>query len=295
MKRTGFLIAACALLAGCQPRARVCLTQEQSRRLNLTFTDALATDADGSVFLMTRDNVVRYDPGKHEVEELLRAGRAGLADLAVADGDVLLALGRTALYAVFAGELVEVLKLPGEGLRASCCGDYVYVLVRTASGEVGLLRYGFGAKQVEPLMLTRQRVSAICAVHGGCLIASGGSLYKLFVPAAGGDGAAEREAHRVLLLAMAGKEIVSVAADPHEKLVYFAGAKMTYAWAKRRVVPLFPTGGQVDYRRRVLTIASPGARQVVQLVKPASRARQMLGGARPAVLPPAPQPATAGN
>ena len=288
MKRILFLVAACALHAGCQPSARVLLTEEQARRLNLSFTDALASDSHGSVFLLARGDVVRYDQARHEIEYLLRQARTHLADLTVADGDVLLALDRAALHAVFAGELVEVLKLPGSGLRASCHGDHVYVLVRTASGEQGLFRYDFGTKRIEPLMLTRERVSAVCAVHGGCLVASGGSLYKLFVPEASGEGL-PGEVHRVLLLAMAGKEIVSVAADPQEKLVYFAAAGMTYAWAKRRVVPLFPMGGQLDYRDRVLTIASPGLRQVVQLVNPANRARQMLDGAPAGVLPPAGQ------
>jgi hypothetical protein len=295
MKRTLFLLAACVLSAGCQSRARVCLTEDQARGLNLSFTDALAADSHDSVFLITRGNVVRYDPGRHEVEYLLRQGRAGLADLAVARDDVLLALDRAALHAVFAGELVEVLKLPGAGLRASCHGDHVYVLVRTASGERGLLRYGFDTKQIEPLLLTREPVSAICAVPGGCLFASGGSLYKLFVPPAESAPAGPREVSRVLLLAMAGKEIVSVAADAEGRIVYFAAPRMTYAWAKQRVVPLFPVGGQVRCCGGRLTIASPDMRQVVQLVSPASRVRRMLDRARPAVLSPAPQQATAAN
>jgi hypothetical protein len=61
---------------------------------------------------------------------------------------------------------------------------------------------------------------------------------------------------------------------------------VTYAWAGRRVVPLFPMGGQVRCRNGVLTIASPGLRQVVQLAEPAARAGRMLANAPPMALPP---------
>lgn len=291
MKRTALIIAACALLAGCrQPYTRICLTAAQAGRLGLNFTDALATDARNNVFLIARGNVVRYDSARHQLEYLLRSGRSDLADLAVADGDVLLTVSRDALNAVFAGELVPVLQLPGRGLKASCHGDYVYVLLRTSSGQQGLLRYSFRTKQIEPLTLTRESISAICAVRGGCLIASGGALHKLLVPPSV-SGGARRELNRGLLLATAGKRIVSVAADPHARFVYFASADMTYAWANRRVVPLFPMGGQLSYAARKLTIASPNLRQVMQLIDPAGRTRQLLRGAKPVVLPPAKGPA----
>ena len=286
MKRIACLFVACTSLAGCrQSQARICLTEPQARKLNLRFTDALAADSRQNVFLLTGGNIVRYGPREHEIEELLRTSRRDLVDVAVAPEDVLLALGRDALYAVFAGELVELLKLPGQGLKVSCHGDHVYVLVGTRAGRQGLLRYDFARKHVEPLLVTPEQISAVCAVPGGCLVASGGSLYKLFVPEASAAGAA-REVHRVLLLATAGKAIVSVAADPRHAMVYFAGPNMTYAWAKRRAVPLFPMGGQVRYHRGVLAIASPGLRQVVQLTEPAARADRMLRDAPPAVLPP---------
>jgi hypothetical protein len=286
MKRIACLLVACASLAGCgQSRARICLAEPQARRLNLRFTDALAADSQRNVFLLTGGNVVRYGPREHEIEELLRTSRRDLVDLAVAPGDVLLALGRDALYAVFAGELVELLKLPGQGLKLSCHGDHVYVLVRTRAGRQGLLRYDVARKQIEPLLVTPERVSALCAVPGGCLIAAGGALHKLFVPEASAPGGA-REVHRVLLLARAGGAIVSVAADPDHAMVYFSGPRVTYAWAERRAVPLFPMGGQIRYRRGVLAIASPALRQVVQLSEPAAQADRMLRDAPPAVLPP---------
>jgi len=291
MKRPILLIAACVLLGGCQPKARVCLTATQADKLGLNFTDAVATDKHNNVFLIARSNIARYDPPKHQIEYLLRNSRSDLVDLTVAEGDVLLALGKTALHAVFAGELVQVLELPGRGLKASAHGDWVYVLVVTSSGRGGLFRYGFSTKQIEPLLATRGQVSAICAVSGGCLIASRGMLHKLFVPPAGGSG--PREVHRVLLLAIAGKEITSIAADPDGKIVYFASPNMTYAWAKKRVVPLFPMGGQLAYADRKLTIASPDLRQVIQLIDPAGRTRQLLG-TKPVLLPPTKDSAAGG-
>jgi hypothetical protein len=286
MRRNTCLLVACGMLAGCgQSRARICLTADQARRVNLRFTDALAGDSRRSVFLLTGANIVRYDPGEHEIEELLRKNRSDLVDLAIAQEDVLLALGRDALYTVFAGELIELLKLPGRGQKVSCHGDRIYVLVRTHSGRQGLLCYDFTRKQVEPLLVTPERISALCAVHGGCLVASGGSLYKLFVPEASAAGS-DRETHRVLLLAIAGKAIASVAADPEHATVYFASPTVTYAWSGRRAVPLFPMGGQVRYREGVLAIASADLHQVVQLSEPAARADRMLRDAPPAALGP---------
>jgi len=113
------------------------------------------------------------------------------------------------------------------------------------------------------------------------------TLFKLFAPQDGEPETGSRQVHRVLLLEMAGGEITSVAADADHGFVYVAGPTFTWAWAGDRVAPLFPMGGQVHYRGGTLTIASPESRQLVLIRRPATRAREMLRGAPPGVVPPA--------
>jgi hypothetical protein len=272
MRRLISLAAAAVFLAGCSACGQLQVTREHADEIGLSFRGPVATDGDGSVFLVAPGNLVRYSPRTNEVERLLRERRDDLADVGVTRDDVVLALCDRSLAAVYAGQLVPLMDLPGRGLQISCSGDYVYMLVATVDDNRALLRWRGGAEAYEPLMLAAGDVAAICAVPDGCLVASGGALHKVFAA----EGRAAAEAHRVLLLEAAGMAIRSVAADPAHEVVYISGESGTYAWSGGRIAPFLPVGGRLDYRDGRLTIVSPSEAQVLQVDRPARHLRDVL-------------------
>ena len=117
----------------------------------------------------------------------------------------------------------------------------------------------------QTLLTTEDRPRALCAVRGGCLVASGGNIVKVSDPAPAADNA-EGEVATVLLAAVQ-EPVTSVVADQGKLIVYFATADMTYAWIQGQIVPVFPAGSRLAWAKDTLTIcrpSSPGS-QMIQI------------------------------
>lgn len=283
MTRSWIAILGLLVLCGCQsegPQVRISL--EQAQTLNLSLTGGVAADASGSVYLTTADGLQRYDTTGHHIENMLREPVKDIRDVAVTSQGVVLALRPRTLCAV-AGYLIDIVALPTEATALSCDRQFAYLLTDRSNGA-SLIRYdltGDTKGQIQPILTTEDRPQAICAVRGGCLIASGGTLVKVTDPAPSADQS-HSEVAAALLVAMQ-EPITSVVADQARLIVYFSTAHATYAWFEGQVLPIFPAGNRLAWSKDTLTIclASPSNSQLIQIPAVSKHVESLAKGLSP--------------
>lgn len=265
-----FLVTAIVLcVAGCQaPGPRVQLSPEHAKKLKMALSGPAAADRSGSLYLATPSTLMRYDPGKDRMTNVLNDSCPDIRDVAVTDDGVVLVLRPRELSAYAGGYVVTLYPLPDEAIALSCDRGFAYVLTQRGEGA-RLLRIHLTGKtkgSVDTILTTEDRPRALCAVRGGCLVASGGNIVKVTDPVPGQDNAGEMEVATALLVALQ-EPVTSVAADQSRKIVYFATADMTYAWIKGQVVSVFPAGSRLAFAKDTLTICLPSglASQVIQI------------------------------
>ncbi len=168
---------------------------------------------------------------------------------------------------VCGGYLVVLHNLSDDAIAISCDREFAYVLTARGQGArlIRIQLAGSDKGQMQTLLTTEDRPRALCAVRGGCLVASGGNLVKAADPAPA-TGDAESQTAAVLLAAVQ-EPVTSVAADQNRLIVYFATADMTYAWIRGQIVPLFPAGSLLAWAKDTLTICLPSRpkSQVIQI------------------------------
>jgi hypothetical protein len=181
-----------------------------------------------------------------------------------------------------AGHLVKVHSVPANAMTISCDRELAYILV---TGEKGakLVRYhltGSTKGLIDTLLTTEDRPRALCAVPGGCLVASGGNIVKVTDPAQAPD---EAEPHTATILLVAiGEDVTSVAVDPHKNYVYFATKDATFVWAEGKVLPVFPAGSRLLWVDDTLTICQLSVGQVVQINSVSGHVQKLLAGGQKA-------------
>jgi len=283
MTRSWIAILGLLAVCGCQsegPQVRISL--EQARTLNLSLTGGVAADASGSVYLTTSDGLQRYHPAGHHLENLLQDSAKDIRDVAVTSEGVVLALRPRTLCAA-AGYLIDILALPAEATALSCDREFAYMLTHRSNGA-SLIRYdltGDTKGYIQTILTTEDRPQAICAVRGGCLIASGGTLVKVTDPAPSADQSHSQVA-TALLVAMR-DPITSVVTDQGRLIVYFSTANTTYAWFQGQVLPIFPAGNRLAWSKDTLTIclASPSDSQLIQIPAVSKHVESLAKGLSP--------------
>lgn len=263
-----FPIAAVLLATGCQTGGpRVQITPQQARELELELSGPMAADGSGSLYMATSTTVMRYEPGRNRLEDFLIDPCRDLRDIALTSEGVVLALRQRELSACVAGYLVPLHSLPDDALALACDREFAYVLTARGQGArlIRIPLAGSTKGQMQTLLTTEDRPRALCAVRGGCLVASGGNIVKVADPAQAA-GNAQSEVATVLLAAIH-EPITSVVADQDRLIVYFATADMTYAWIQGQIVPVFPAGSRLAWAKDTLTICLPSRpnSQVIQI------------------------------
>jgi hypothetical protein len=267
------------LLAGCQSASpRVQISPEHARSLNLALSGGLAPGRAGALFLTTPSTLMGYEPRAHRLEDLLNEPCRDLKDVAVTPDGIVLVLRPRSLSAFLAGYLIKLHDLPGEAMALSCDREFAYVLSATERGTQ-LLRIGLTGPAkgvVQPLLLTEERPSALCAVRGGCLVASGGNVVKVTDPVP--DEVQTGQEVTTALLVSVQEPITALVADQQKLIVYFATRNMTYAWLQGQIVPLFPAGSRLALSGDCLTICLPAgpASQLVQIPAASQQAQRLL-------------------
>jgi hypothetical protein len=241
------------------------ISKENAAALGLELSGGVAADGAGSVYVTTPTTVMRYKPGPNQMEDLLIDSCPDIRDVAVTSDGVVLVLRQRELSACVAGYLVPLHSLPEDAIAVSCDREFAYVLTAHGQGARLLRIYLSGDKKglQQTLLTTEDRPRTLCAVGGGCLIASGGNIFKVAAPAAGN---ADSQVAAVLLAAIQ-QPVTSVVADQGKLIVYFATAGTTYAWIEGQIVPVFPAGSRLAWAKDTLTICLPsGANsQVIQI------------------------------
>lgn len=263
------LLAAAAVLAtGCQTGGpHVQISREHAEEMSLGLSGGVAADDSGVLYLATRTNVVRYKPGPNRMETLLIDACSDIRDVAMTPEGVVLVLRPRELSTCVAGYLVALHSLPEDAIAVSCDREFAYVLTARGQGarllRIHLSGGNKGAQQT--LLTTEDRPRALCAVRGGCLVASGGNVVKVSDPVPTADNP-NGEIVTALLAAIQ-EPITSVVADEKKLIVYFATADVTYAWIQGQIVPVFPAGSRLTWAKDTLTIcqpSSPGS-QMIQI------------------------------
>ena len=268
MKRICILILTLLAICGCQSgRPEVKISPEQARTLNLDLSGGIAANTSGDVFLTTPSGIQKYDPGRNQLENLLNDTVTDLQDVAVTANGVLLALRPRTLCGVAAGYLSDVHSLPGHAFALSCDREFAYILTRDGKGAQ-LIRYhltGTTQGYTQPILATEDIPQALCAVRGGCLVASGGNLIKVTDPAPGEDQA--QSGVTTALLVAIQNPITSVVADQTRLIVYFSTADTTYAWIQGQILPIFPAGNRLAWAKDILTICLASSQQNSQIIQ----------------------------
>jgi hypothetical protein len=265
---------------GCQTTTtsgpRLLIGPEQAKKIGLQLTGPIGADKAGYVYLAAPANVMRYDPKTNQIEEMLVAPVKDLRGVAVTPEGVVLVLLPQELDAYLAGHLVKIHSLPGQADAVSCDREFAYVLVTTEKGGA-LLRYHLTGRTkgtLDTLLTTEDRPLALCAVPGGCLVASGGNIVKVTDPVRA-PGETEPTVATVLLVALRDK-IMSVAVDPGRSYVYFSTDDTTLVWADGQVFPIFPAGYELAWVDDTLTICQPVAGQLIQVGAVSGHVRKIL-------------------
>lgn len=266
--RLALLAAAVVLATGCQSSGpNLQISREHAKELDLGLTGGVAADDSGVLYLATANNVVGYKPSSNRMETLLIDPCSDIRDVAVTPEGVVLALRPRELSTCVAGHLVTLYSLPEDALAVSCDREFAYVLTARGQGA-RLLRIHLsgGNKGLQQTLLTTEdRPRALCAVRGGCLVASGGNVVKVSDPIPNTDNPNGEIA--TALLAAIQEPITSVVADEKKRIVYFATADAAYAWVQGQIVPIFPAGSRLAWAKDTLTLcqpSSPGS-QMIQI------------------------------
>lgn len=251
-----FLAALVVGATGCQTsRPQVQISTEQARNLDLELAGGIAADGSEIVYLTTPTGVVQYKPKGNQIENLLIDPCQDIRDVTVTSEGVVLALRTRELAACLAGHLIPLHKLSEDGIAVSCDRGFAYVLTARGQGA-RLLRIALSGENQglqQTLLVTEDRPRALCAVRGGCLVASGGNIIKVSDPAA--NGAPSQIA--AVLLAAIQEPVASVVADQDRLIVYFATSDTTYAWIQGQIVPIFPAGSRLAWAQGTLTLCQP--------------------------------------
>lgn len=263
------LLAAIVLsVTGCRTGGpNVQISKEHAGELNLELSGGVAADGSGLVYVTTPTTVMQYKPGPNQMENLLIDPCPDIRDIAVTPEGVVLVLRPRELSACVAGYLVSLHSLPEDAIAISCDREFAYVLTARGQGARLLRIHLTGSNKglQQTLLTTEDRPRALCAVRGGCLVASGGNIVKVSdpTPAAGN---AQGEVTTVLLAAVQ-EPVTSVVADQGRLIVYFATADTTYAWIQGQIVPVFPAGSRLAWAKDTLTICRPSrpGSQVIQI------------------------------
>lgn len=280
MLRSCIAVLALLCLCGCQsgtgPSVRI--SPEQAKTLNLSLSGGVAAAGEEAVYLVTPEGLEQYDPRGHRLESLLNDPVTDLRDVAVTSDGVLLVLRPKTLCAVAAGYLIDIRTLPGEATALSCDREFAYLLLREARGA-RLIRYDLtGANQgrIQTVLTTEDRPQALCAVRGGCLVASGGNLIKVTDPVPSEDKTQDQVA--TALLVAIPSPITSVVADQTRLIVYFSTANTTYAWIQGQIIPIFPAGNRLARAKDTLTIclASSSNSQVIRIPNVSKHTQELL-------------------
>ncbi|MEN6338215.1 MAG: hypothetical protein ABFE01_28500 [Phycisphaerales bacterium] len=265
----GVLLGALALsVMGCQTSGlRVQMSREQAGESSIELSGGIAATDSGEVYVTTPAAVMRYKPKGNQFEDLLLDPCQDVRDVAVTSDGVVLVLRQHELSTPVAGYLVSLYSLPEDGIAVSCGREFAYVLTARGQGarliRIGLSGANKGLQQT--LLVTEDRPRALCAVQGGCLVASGGNIVKVADPAPAAKDAESQVA--TVLLAAVQEPVTSVAADQGKLIVYFATANTTYAWIQGKIVPIFPAGSRLAWAKDTLTICQPSrpGSQMVQV------------------------------
>lgn len=270
------VILTAILVAGCQSGGlrgpRMQMSAEQARELKLNLSGGVAADGSGSLYLTTTTTLMRYEPAPNRMEDLLNEQYGDLRDAAVTPEGVVLVLRDRELSACVAGYLVKLHDLAGKPMAVSCDRRFAYVLAAQNRGArlFRLTLSGDGKGLAQTLLTTEDKPAAICAVPGGCLVASGGNIVKVTDP-----DPATNEVATALLVALP-ERVTAVAADPGRQILYFATADMTYAWIKGQVIPILNTGSRLAWAKDTLTICRPANGQVVQIPAVSRHAERLI-------------------
>lgn len=265
--RLALLAATVILATGCQSSGpHVQISREHAKELDLGLTGGVAADDSGVLYLATAKSVVGYKPISNRMETLLIDPCSDIRDLAVTPEGVVLVLRPRELSTCVAGHLVALYSLQEDAIAVSCDREFAYVLTARGQGA-RLLRIHLsgGNKGLQQTLLTTEdRPQALCAVRGGCLVASGGNVVKVSDPVPTADNPNGEIA--TALLAAIQEPVASVVADEKKLIVYFATADATYAWIHGQIVPVFPAGSRLAWAKDTLTICrpSPGS-QMIQI------------------------------
>jgi hypothetical protein len=277
--RFAFLAAIVLSAMGCRttgPQVRI--SPERARELNLELSGGIAADNSGSIYVTTPTAVMLYKPNPNQIENLLIDPCPDIRDVAVTPEGVVLVLRRRELSACVAGYLVSLHSLPEDAIAVSCDREFAYVLTARGRGA-RLIRIALagGLKgQMQTLLTTEDRPRALCAVRGGCLVASGGNIVKVSEPAPTADKTENQVA--TVLLAAVQEPVTSVVADQDRLIVYFATEDTTYAWIQGQIVPLFPAGSRLAWAKDTLTICrvSRPDSQMIQIPAVSKHAADLL-------------------
>ena len=255
MKRHCLLTILLLWWCGCQASGpAVHISPEQAQTLNLQLTGGVAANAAGDLILTTGRGLQQYSPKSDQLADLLQESTADLQHVAVTSDDLVLTLHSRGLYAVAAGYLIPIRSLPSRAYALSCAGVFAYLLMEDGRGGQ-LVRYhltGPAKGRLDAMLATQDRPAALCAVPGGCLVASGGNLVKVTDPSPDNDDSQAQVATALLVAVQ--RPITSVVADQQRLIVYFSTQDTTYAWIKGRVIPIFPAGNRLAWAKDTLTI-----------------------------------------
>jgi hypothetical protein len=237
----------------------VAITSQQADSLGLSLTGKIAAAQGGDLFLVTGNGLARYNPKQNRIEDILNDPCQDIRDIALTPDGVLLVLRPRRLDAWVAGYLVGLYELPADARAVSTGDRYPYVLLYPRQGGqvVRIALLGPDKGRMETVLWTEDRPSVICAVKGGCLVASGGNVFKVTEPVG-----PDRSATAVLLVAIP-EGITSMAVDQDRLILYLATANVTFAWSKGQVMPVLPFGGDLGLYGETLSICGHG--QVIQL------------------------------
>ncbi|MBI4230968.1 MAG: hypothetical protein HY608_09060 [Planctomycetes bacterium] len=233
----------------------------------------LACGIEGDLFFPAGGNIVRYEPGDNRHERIVRDGCQGVRDLAVTEDGALVVLADRTVSAYIGGYLLEVLTLPCGGRRMSVGDGCLYVACDTLGGGGGALyRYDTGGGGLLLRCEFEGGITAIAGVRGGCLVASGGCVYKVFD--------SPDKVVSLFVFGLYGRVIGSLAPDPLSRIVYFTADDATYAYLEGQVVQVLPMGGVARFRRGELVVLDHAIPQLVILGDAASRARAQIRAGR---------------
>ena len=242
---------------------------ESLKGLEFCLFPAAAVGNRQEVFLATPKNVLRYEVGRGRWETVFQEDGDVPTDLATTPSGVLLVLDGDRIVTCLGGYRAPVVTLPAPASRISADEERIlYAACPCGDGADRLYRCDLSSQTWQALADIEGGISALCAVRGGCLVASGKGIHKIFE----GEG----EAVVVHLISLSEGEVLSIASDGDRKVLYFSDGEATFAYLEGQVVLLLPMGGAVRVREDRLTVFDPGAPQLVQLPDAGAKARRIL-------------------